>query len=251
MGTSIVSFRNIPKNLTDLLVVAHRRFSPSICLLTRWYVCYEQYYRCYVANSETRFSKLGALPFARFLYHIDKRTNTPVNCVWASAFSAGLLALICLAGPAASGAIFTLGVVCQYASLSIPIAARHLGGKEFTPGPFHLGKCVSIIPMILSAGLVYDAYSSQGKPVAAVAVTWMTFMAIVLLFPSVPEADTQTMNYTVVVLGGVLMLSLAYYYFPVYGGAYWFAGPVSTVVRDVDDARRLDSSGSCLESIEK
>ncbi|KAF7430212.1 GABA-specific high-affinity permease [Pleurotus ostreatus] len=157
------------------------------------------------------FSRDGALPFARFLYHIDKRTNTPVNCVWASAFSAGLLALICLAGPAASGAIFTLGVVCQYTSLSIPIAARHLGGKEFTPGPFHLGKC--------------------GKPVAAVAVTWMTFMAIVLLFPSVPEVDTQTMNYTVIVLGGVLMLSLAYYYFPVHGGAYWFAGPVSTVAR--------------------
>ncbi|KAG9218367.1 hypothetical protein CCMSSC00406_0007262 [Pleurotus cornucopiae] len=75
------------------------------------------------------FSRDGALPFARFLYHIDKRINTPVNCVWASAFSTGLLALICLAGPAASGAIFTLGVVCQYASLLIPIAARHLGGS--------------------------------------------------------------------------------------------------------------------------
>ncbi|KAF4564023.1 GABA-specific high-affinity permease [Pleurotus pulmonarius] len=165
------------------------------------------------------FSRDGALPFARFLYHIDKRTNTPVNCVWACAFSAGLLALICLAGPAASGAIFTLGVICQYVSLSVPIAARYLGGKEFVPGPFHLGKC--------------------GKLVAAVAVTWMTFMAIALLFPSVPEADTRSMNYTIVVLGGVLVLSLAYYYCPVYGGVYWFAGPVLTVARDINGARRF------------
>ncbi|KAL4255829.1 Amino Acid-Polyamine-Organocation Transporter [Pleurotus pulmonarius] len=177
------------------------------------------------------FSRDGALPFARFLYHIDKRTNTPVNCVWACAFSAGLLALICLAGPAASGAIFTLGVICQYVSLSVPIAARYLGGKEFVPGPFHLGKC--------------------GKLVAAVAVTWMTFMAIALLFPSVPEADTRSMNYTIVVLGGVLVLSLAYYYCPVYGGVYWFAGPVLTVARDINGARRSDRSGNRLDSTGK
>ncbi len=37
------------------------------------------------------------------------------------------------------------------------------------------------------------------------------------------------MNYTVVVLGGVFILSLAWYYFPVYGGVHWFEGPVPTV----------------------
>ena len=37
------------------------------------------------------------------------------------------------------------------------------------------------------------------------------------------------MNYTVVVLGGVLFLSLVWYYIPVYGGIYWFTGPIKTV----------------------
>jgi hypothetical protein len=37
------------------------------------------------------------------------------------------------------------------------------------------------------------------------------------------------MNYTVVVLGGVFILSLVWYYFPVYGGVHWFEGPVPTV----------------------
>jgi hypothetical protein len=37
------------------------------------------------------------------------------------------------------------------------------------------------------------------------------------------------MNYTVVVLGGVFILCLVWYYFPVYGGVHWFEGPVPTV----------------------
>lgn len=51
------------------------------------------------------------------------------------------------------------------------------------------------------------------------------------------------MNYTVVVLGGVLSLSLVWYYFPVYGGVHWFAGPVSNLDKDdaIEDGTR-DSS---------
>jgi hypothetical protein len=37
------------------------------------------------------------------------------------------------------------------------------------------------------------------------------------------------MNYAIVVLGGVLVLSVIYFYFPKYGGVYWFKGPVNTV----------------------
>lgn len=62
-----------------------------------------------------------------------------------------------------------------------------------------------------------------------ISVTWMAFMVIVFLFPATPEVGAGDMNYTVVVLGGVLILSLVYYYFPKYGGRNWFTGPVSTV----------------------
>jgi hypothetical protein len=33
----------------------------------------------------------------------------------------------------------------------------------------------------------------------------------------------------VVVLFGTLILSILWYYFPVYGGVHWFTGPVSTL----------------------
>lgn len=76
--------------------------------------------------------------FSRFLYKINSVTGTPVRCVWFSATCAALLGLTTFAGPAATGAIFSLGVVGQYVANSIPIAARYLGSQEFTRGPFHL-----------------------------------------------------------------------------------------------------------------
>ena len=54
-------------------------------------------------------------------------------------------------------------------------------------------------------------------------------MGVVFLFPATPGVGVGGMNYTVVVLGGVLVLSLVYYYFPKYGGKNWFTGPVSTI----------------------
>lgn len=38
------------------------------------------------------------------------------------------------------------------------------------------------------------------------------------------------MNYTIVVLGGVLLLSLVWYYLPIVGGVHWFKGPVANIV---------------------
>lgn len=48
------------------------------------------------------------------------------------------------------------------------------------------------------------------------------------------------MNYTVVVCGGTILFSLAYYYFPKYGGRYWFRGPVTTVT--MEDGNGTSSS---------
>jgi hypothetical protein len=57
----------------------------------------------------------------------------------------------------------------------------------------------------------------------------MTFMSIVFFFPTTPSTDVGDMNYTVVVTVGVLILSLIWYYFPVYGGVHWFTGPVANI----------------------
>ena len=53
--------------------------------------------------------------------------------------------------------------------------------------------------------------------------------SIVFFFPTTKHTSASDMNYTVVVLGGVFMLCLVWYYLPVYGGVNWFEGPVPTV----------------------
>lgn len=39
-------------------------------------------------------------------------------------------------------------------------------------------------------------------------------------------------------LGGVLILSLVWYYFPVYGGVHWFTGPLTTIEKTAANSRR-------------
>ncbi|KAJ7697014.1 hypothetical protein B0H17DRAFT_928678, partial [Mycena rosella] len=155
------------------------------------------------------FSRDGALPFSRFLYKINSVTGTPVRCVWFSATCAALLGLIIFAG------------CCRCTFHARRRRAIFLGGQPFKKGPFHLG--------------VFS------KPVAIIAVLWMWFMAVVLMFPSAPNPSAETMNDTVVVMGGVLFLAAVYYLFPNYGGRHWFQGPVSNAQLDQDETCDLTS----------
>ena len=49
------------------------------------------------------------------------------------------------------------------------------------------------------------------------------------------------------VLGGVLILSLVWYYFPVYGGVHWFTGPVRTVAKGTPEGSSRPSTSGTLE----
>jgi hypothetical protein len=73
----------------------------------------------------------------------------------------------------------------------------------------------------------------------------MAFMDIVFFFPTTPQTGVLSMNYTVVVLGGMLILSIVWYYFPVYGGVHWFTGPVPNI------GKLGEESPSSRESVEK
>ncbi|KAF7294711.1 Gaba permease [Mycena indigotica] len=170
------------------------------------------------------FSRDGALPFSGWLYRMNEFTGTPVNTVLFDAFFSILVGILVFAGPQAINAVFAISVIALYVAYAIPIVARFAGRKhnQFKPGPFSLG--------IFSL------------PVAAIAVLFMLFLGIVFLFPTTPQTDVQDMNYSIVVLGGVMILSLLWYYAPVVGGVHWFKGPVATIEaamkeRDQDSER--------------
>ncbi|PPQ75223.1 hypothetical protein CVT26_008308, partial [Gymnopilus dilepis] len=164
------------------------------------------------------FSRDSALPLSNWLYRMNSFTKTPVNTVWYDALLSVALGLLVFAGTQAINAVFALSIVSLYYAYAVPIAARFLGDNEFKPGPFYTG--------IFSI------------PIGVTAVLFMAFMSTVFLFPTTPQTNVQDMNYTIVVFGGVMILSLIYYYLPKYGGKNWFTGPVSNI--DIADS----SSGS-------
>ncbi len=109
----------------------------------------------------------------------------------------------------AINSIFNLAIMGLYFAYCMPLIARLLFG-HFTPGVFYMGNTLSLISAIYS-------------------VAWMTFIFIILLFPSYEDPNAQEMNYAVVVLGFVLVFCVVYYWFPKYGGRTFFKGPVRTI----------------------
>ncbi|KIM81914.1 hypothetical protein PILCRDRAFT_820783 [Piloderma croceum F 1598] len=169
------------------------------------------------------FARDGALPFSGWLYRMNGYTKTPVNTVIYVAILSLLLGLLGLAGPSATNAIFSMSIISLYVAYAIPIAARFVFKNDFKPGPFNLGRF--------------------SMPVATISVLWMLFMSVVFLFPSLPQTDVADMNYTVVVMGGTLILSLAWYYCPKYGGVHWFTGPVKNIGSKEWDKGSSSTSG--------
>ena len=68
----------------------------------------------------------------------------------------------------------------------------------------------------------------------------MIFSITIVMFPTTPTVATAgNMNYTIAVAGAWLLLCVVYYYFPKFGGAYWFKGPVANVEVDTPAAEKV------------
>lgn len=160
-----------------------------------------------VASRQTfALSRDSTLPFSAWLYRINRYTRTPVNPVVFDGLLAISLGLLVFAGDQATDAVFSMSIIGWYIALAIPIAARFMGTNTFKPGPFRLG--------IFSL------------PAAVISVLFMLVVSVFFLFPTSPKPTVEGMNYTVVVLGAAMVLTIAWYYLPKYGGVHWFTGPV-------------------------
>ncbi|KAF8184475.1 APC amino acid permease [Pholiota molesta] len=163
------------------------------------------------------FARDNALPGSRYWKKINPHTQTPVNAVWfviAVSAVCGVLgfsqtALTSLAGSS---------VIGLYTSYAAPIFLRITSGRDkLIPGPFSLGR--------------------WSTPIGVIAVSWVTFIVIMLFFPPVHNPTAQDMNYSVVIILGVFIFaSLSW----VLSARKWFTGPVRTI-------DEMPSSSSSLE----
>ncbi|KAN0126751.1 Amino acid/polyamine transporter I [Russula decolorans] len=149
------------------------------------------------------FARDNALPGSRWWKKVNPYTQTPVNAVWLVMFCAAICGLLGFS----SAALISLAgasVIGLYTSYATPIFLRITSGRDtFVPGSFTLGRWF--------------------VPIGAIAVAWVSFINILLMFPTVLPATAKNMNYAVVIIMSVFIYaSLSW----VISARKWFKGPI-------------------------
>src|SRR5919199_610637 len=148
------------------------------------------------------FSRDGALPGSDIWHRINPKTRTPTNAIWLAAAGALVLGLPYLWNATAYAAVTSIAVIGLYVAYVLPTLLRLMRGRDFEPGPWHLGR--------------------WSRPIGIIAVVWVVFITILFMLPQASPITAQNFNYTpvavLVVLGfaGIWWMASA---------RRWFKGP--------------------------
>ncbi|KAJ5733527.1 APA family basic amino acid/polyamine antiporter [Penicillium malachiteum] len=146
------------------------------------------------------FSRDGALP--KFFDHIDPKFQSPVRTIWLAAFLAFCLALPSLGSSVAFSAATSIATIGLYISYALPILIALIWSDKFKKGPFNLG--------------------GFSRIVGGIACLWVLFITIVFCLPEENPVTSQTLNYTPVAVGIVLVGTLGTWFLWAHR---WFTGP--------------------------
>jgi hypothetical protein len=155
------------------------------------------------------FARDEGLPFSAFLGRVRPGWDIPLNAVTVTLLFSILVSLIILGSPVA---FFTLGSLCNaalYASYVIVIgcvAWRRTFGEPLPASRFDLGR----------AGIFINL----------TAITFLSVQFVFIFFPTAPNPSLPYMNWTIVIFGATVVLSLAWYYIR---GKQAYLGPVEYV----------------------
>ncbi|CDO95218.1 unnamed protein product [Kluyveromyces dobzhanskii CBS 2104] len=140
------------------------------------------------------FARDDGLPFSSWIKVVNVKLSSPLRATWVGAGAALAIGCLCLIGPVASSALFSLAISANYFSWMVPNLLRMTYGKDaYTPGAFYMGKYLS--PIINWISIAFEC-----------------FMILLVFFPSEQHGITpDTMNYSVVFIGAVWLLSSIYY----------------------------------------
>jgi len=155
------------------------------------------------------FARDNALPGSRWWKQINPYTQTPVNAVWLVMFCAGICGLLGFSS-AAFISLAGASVIGLYTSYATPIFLRITSGRDkLVPGSFTLG--------------------SWFVPIGAMAVAWVTFINILLIFPTVRPVTARNMNYAVIIVMTVFIYaSLSW----IISARKWFTGPIRNLTEE-------------------
>ncbi|KAJ5836202.1 Amino acid/polyamine transporter I [Penicillium robsamsonii] len=155
------------------------------------------------------FARDKGLPFSDFLAKVNPTFTVPLNALCVSLIIVSLLSLINIGSSVAFNAIMSLGTAALLSSYIISITCvrlRRWRNQPLPPARWSMGKFTPICDTISIMVLV---------------VIW-----VFSFFPLTKEVDPTTMNWSVVIFGGVVVLSLGYY---VIYARKVYQGPVTRV----------------------
>ncbi|KAF8378662.1 hypothetical protein HHK36_030011 [Tetracentron sinense] len=152
------------------------------------------------------FSRDGAMPFSPLWHKVNKH-EVPINAVWLSVVISFCMALPSLGSIVAFQAMVSVATIALYIAYALPIFFRvTLARKSFIPGPFNLG--------------------SYGILVGWVAVLWVATISVLFSLPVVYPITKDTLNYTPVAIGGLLILTVSSW---ILSARHWFTGPITNI----------------------
>lgn len=148
------------------------------------------------------FSRDRLVPFGQVWTAVNARTQTPLCAVWISVFWCIVINLIGLGSYTAILGVFNITAIALDWSYIIPIFCK-LVFRRFEPGPWNMGR----------AGYVVNAW----------ACIWTLFVSIIFVMPSDFPAKSDTMNYAIVFLAFILLVSLVWWWVH---GRKFYTGPI-------------------------
>lgn len=159
------------------------------------------------------FARDGGMPFHKFLSRVRPGWDIPINALVVSLLITVVLSCIVIGSPIAYAIILSLSETGLLSSYIIAIGCilwRRASGEPFPTSRFSLGK--------------------WGYPVNAIAVSFLTIVWVFMFFPSAPNPTAETMNWSVVVFGAVVIFFIIWYFVR---AKHVYVGPVAHVDKEL------------------
>lgn len=153
------------------------------------------------------FARDQGLPFSSFLSRVDKRSGIPLHAAITSTVVIALILLIIIGSTAAFNAIVSITTAGLYTSYAIPIALmvrKRIKGDVVRMGPWSMGK-------------------TGGFAINVLALCYLIISFIFSFFPPAVPVTLETMNWSCVMFGGVVLLGVAWFALV---GRKQFHGPI-------------------------
>ena len=155
------------------------------------------------------FARDRGVPFSRWFAHVPEGRDIPLNSVIFTVAVSCLLSLINIGSQIAFNQFTSLGLCALLSSYIVSIsclALRRIRKQPLLPSKFSLGR--------------------YGLGINLVSIGFLLLAFTMIFFPPGPRPDPKSMNWAIVVYGGVIIFSVIYY---IFRGRFNYDGPVKYV----------------------